>query len=133
MALITGASRGIGAASARLFAARGFELLLLARSAPELERLAAELRSPEQRVETLVLDLAKPGDVAAGLADLLGRGLSPSVVVNNAGAAYTGSLAAMPLDQWQWLLQLNLTSVFQVCQAVLPDRKSTRLNSSHRT
>jgi len=51
---------------------------------------------------------------------LLGRGLSPSVVVNNAGAAYTGSLAAMPLEQWQWLLQLNLTSVFQVCQAVLP-------------
>jgi NAD(P)-dependent dehydrogenase (short-subunit alcohol dehydrogenase family) len=42
------------------------------------------------------------------------------VVVNNAGAAYTGSLAAMPLEQWQWLLQLNLTSVFQVCQAVLP-------------
>jgi short-subunit dehydrogenase len=124
VALITGASRGIGAASARLFAARGFELLLLARSAPELEQLAAELRSPEQRVETLGLDLAKPGDVAAGLADLLGRGLSPSVVVNNAGAAYTGSLAAMPLDQWQWLLQLNLTSVFQVCQAVLPALRS---------
>jgi NADP-dependent 3-hydroxy acid dehydrogenase YdfG len=42
------------------------------------------------------------------------------VVVNNAGAAWTGPLAEMPLDQWQWILQLNLTSVFQVCQAVLP-------------
>jgi NAD(P)-dependent dehydrogenase (short-subunit alcohol dehydrogenase family) len=42
------------------------------------------------------------------------------VVINNAGAAYTGNLAEMPLDRWQWLLQLNLTSVFQVCQAVLP-------------
>ena len=120
MALITGASRGIGAASARRFAASGYDLLLLARSAPELEQLAAELRSPERRVETLALDLAEPSGIAAGLADLLGRGLSPSVVVNNAGAAYTGSLAAMPLEQWQWLLQLNLTSVFQVCQAVLP-------------
>ena len=42
------------------------------------------------------------------------------MVINNAGAAYTGNLAEMPLDRWQWLLQLNLTSVFQVCQAVLP-------------
>jgi len=42
------------------------------------------------------------------------------VVINNAGAAYTGGLAGMPLELWQWLFQLNLTSVFQVCQAVLP-------------
>ena len=120
MALITGASRGIGAATARLLAARGFDLLLLARSEPELEQLATELRSPQRRVETQRLDLADAGSIAAGLADLLGRGLSPSVVVNNAGAAYTGGLAEMPLERWQWLLQLNLTSVFQVCQAVLP-------------
>jgi short-subunit dehydrogenase len=120
VALITGASRGIGAATARLLAARGFDLLLLARSEPELEQLATELRSPQRRVETQRLDLADAGSIAAGLADLLGRGLSPSVVVNNAGAAYTGGLAEMPLERWQWLLQLNLTSVFQVCQAVLP-------------
>jgi NAD(P)-dependent dehydrogenase (short-subunit alcohol dehydrogenase family) len=42
------------------------------------------------------------------------------VVINNAGAAWTGSLAAMPVDRWQWLLQLNLTSVFQICQVLLP-------------
>ncbi|MFM8937188.1 MAG: SDR family oxidoreductase [Vulcanococcus sp.] len=120
VALITGASRGIGAATARQLATQGYQLLLLARSAPELEQLAAELRADGRRVETLVLDLADPGAIAAGLADLLGRGLAPSLVVNNAGAAYTGPLAEMPVAQWQWLLQLNLTSVFQVCQAVLP-------------
>jgi NAD(P)-dependent dehydrogenase (short-subunit alcohol dehydrogenase family) len=42
------------------------------------------------------------------------------VVINNAGVAYTGSLATMPLERWQWLLQLNLTSVLQVCQVMLP-------------
>jgi NAD(P)-dependent dehydrogenase (short-subunit alcohol dehydrogenase family) len=42
------------------------------------------------------------------------------VVINNAGAAWTGPLAAMPLERWQWLLQLNLTSVFQVCRSVVP-------------
>ena len=42
------------------------------------------------------------------------------MLINNAGAAYTGSLAEMPLARWQWLFQLNLTSIFQVCQALLP-------------
>jgi short-subunit dehydrogenase len=118
--LITGASRGIGAAAARLFAAAGHDLLLLARSAPELEALATELRSLGRRVETTCLDLADAAAIAPAMGELLGRGLTPEVVINNAGAAYTGSLASMPLEQWQWLLQLNLTSVFQVCQSVLP-------------
>ena len=120
IALITGASRGIGAATARLFAAAGYDLLLVARSSDALEQLAGELRSSGRHVETAAIDLAEPTGVAAGLDELLQRGLQPSVVINNAGAAYTGSLAEMPIERWQWLIQLNLTSVFQVCQAVLP-------------
>jgi short-subunit dehydrogenase len=118
--LITGASRGIGAAAARAFAQAGYHLLLVARSQADLDALAAELRGHGQQVETTALDLADPSAIAPALEELLNRGLSPSVVINNAGAAYTGNLAEMPLDRWQWLLQLNLTSVFQVCQAVLP-------------
>ncbi len=120
IALITGASRGIGAATARLFAAAGYDLLLVARSSDALEQLAGELRSSGRHVEQAAIDLAEPTGVAAGLDELLQRGLQPSVVINNAGAAYTGSLAEMPIERWQWLIQLNLTSVFQVCQAVLP-------------
>ena len=120
VALITGASRGIGAAAARLFAAAGYDLLLLARSAPELEALASELRAGGRRVETARVDLADAATIAPALTELLQRGLSPTVLINNAGAAYTGSLAEMPLARWQWLFQLNLTSVFQVCQALLP-------------
>lgn len=119
-ALITGASRGIGAAAARLFAAEGFDLLLLARPSTELDVLAAELRATGRRIETLGLDLTQADAIAPGLEELLDRGTVPSVVINNAGAAWTGSLTEMPLERWQWLLQLNLTSVFQVCGAVLP-------------
>ena len=118
--MITGASRGIGAAAARAFAQAGYHLLLVARSQADLDALAAELRGHGQQVETTALDLADPSAIAPALEELLNRGLSPSGVINNAGAAYTGNLAEMPLDRWQWLLQLNLTSVFQVCQAVLP-------------
>lgn len=118
--LITGASRGIGACAARRFAAAGFDLLLLARSGPELEALAAELRGSGRRVETAIVDLADAANLAAKVMELCGRGLTPGVLINNAGVAYTGSLAEMSLDRWQWLLQINLTSVFQVSQAVLP-------------
>jgi short-subunit dehydrogenase len=103
-----------------LFAAAGYDLLLVARSSDALEQLAGELRSSGRHVEQAAIDLAEPTGVAAGLDELLQRGLQPSVVINNAGAAYTGSLAEMPIERWQWLIQLNLTSVFQVCQAVLP-------------
>ena len=119
VALISGASRGIGAAAARCFAAAGYDLLLLARSEADLSALAAELAPLGRRVETLALDLADAAAIAPGLDQLCGRGLTPSVVINNAGMAYTGSLAEMPLDQWLRLMQLNVTAVFQVCQALL--------------
>jgi short-subunit dehydrogenase len=120
VALISGASRGIGAAAARCFAAAGYDLLLLARSATDLADLAAELAPLGRRVETLGLDLADSAAIAPGIEELCGRGLTPTVVINNAGMAYTGSLAEMPLEQWQRLMQLNLTAVFQICQVLLP-------------
>lgn len=93
---------------------------MVARPSSELDNLASELRSESCRVETANIDLADFHSIDPGLRDLCSRGLQPSVVVNNAGAAWTGPLAEMPLDQWQWLLQLNLTSVFQVCQTIVP-------------
>ena len=126
VALITGASRGIGAAAARAFAQAGYQLLLLARSQSDLEQLAQKLRSERCRVETIAVDLSDPQAIAPALENLLSRGLVPTVLINNAGAAYTGALAEMPLEQWQWLLQLNLTSVVQTCQAVLPALRRTQ-------
>ena len=119
-ALITGASRGIGRRTAELLAHQGWDLLLTARSADQLEHLAAELRSTGVSVAFAAIDLTQPEGIAAAMADLLQQGETPSVLINNAGAAYTGDLLAMPLERWQWLLQLNVTSVMQVCTAVVP-------------
>jgi len=123
--LITGASRGIGAAAARTFAGAGWDLLLLARPSSDLTDLADELRGSGAQVEVLEVDLSQPELIGPSIVALLAGGLSPTVVINNAGAAYTGSLAEMSLDHWQWLMQLNLTSVFQVCQAMLPTLRRT--------
>lgn len=118
--LITGASRGIGAAAARAFAQAGYGLQLLARPSAEFSALAAELSAAGTAVHTVEADLTEPAAVAPAIQTLLEQGGTPDVVINNAGGATTGELVSMPLERWQWLLQLNLTAVFQVCQAVLP-------------
>ena len=119
-ALITGASRGIGRRTAECLAAKGWNLLLISRSGDQLEELAQNCRSSGATVACQSLDLTDPASIAAGVEGLLRQGEPPSVLINNAGAAYTGDLLAMPLERWQWLLQLNLTSVMQVCAAVVP-------------
>ena len=94
--------------------------MLIARSGDELEDLAQSCRGCGVEVACQRLDLTHPDSIASGVAALLQQGEPPSVLINNAGAAYTGDLLGMPLSRWQWLLQLNLTSVFQVCAAVVP-------------
>ena len=118
--LITGASRGIGHAAAKAFAEAGWDLLLVSRSEAALQSLTTELSASGVRVVYQAIDLTDPSVIAPGLQDLLNQGLRPSVLINNAGAAWTGDLLAMPLDRWAWLMQLNLTSVFQVCASVVP-------------
>ncbi|MCB4393536.1 SDR family oxidoreductase [Synechococcus sp. HB1133] len=122
-ALITGASRGIGRRTAELLAQQGWDLLLTARSADQLDQLASQLSEQGVSVAFAAIDLTQPDAIAAAMADLLQRGATPSVLINNAGAAYTGDLLAMPLERWQWLLQLNVTSVMQVCSAIVPSMR----------
>ena len=98
--------------------------MLISRSGDQLENVAQSCRVNGVDVASQCLDLTKPESIAAGLAELLKKGETPSVLINNAGAAYTGDLLGMPLDQWQWLLQLNVTSVQQVCAAVVPSMRN---------
>ena len=95
-------------------------MLLTARSADQLEQLSAQLSIKGVSVASAAIDLTQPDGIAAAMAGLLQQGETPSVLINNAGAAYTGDLLAMPIERWQWLLQLNVTSVMQVCSAVVP-------------
>ena len=95
-------------------------MLLTARSADQLEQLSAQLSTKGVSVASAAIDLTQPDGIAAAMAGLLLQGETPSVLINNAGAAYTGDLLAMPIERWQWLLQLNVTSVMQVCSAVVP-------------
>ena len=118
--LITGASRGIGRATAKAFANSGWDLLLISRSGDDLENLIKEIDNKKIKVFYQSLDLSNPKDISKGIVALMTNGLVPSVLINNAGVAWTGDLLSMPLAKWEWVLQMNLTSIFQVCSAVVP-------------
>jgi short-subunit dehydrogenase len=118
-ALITGASSGIGKATALAFAKAGINLVLVSRNRSKLESVAAEAMQFDVKVEVCPIDLAAIAQVKAEISHIAEH--SPiHILVNSAGVGYTGSLLETSLDDWQQVLSLNLTSVFQCIQAVLP-------------
>ena len=118
--LITGASRGIGRATAKAFANSGWNLLLISRSEDDLKNLIKEIDNKNIKIFYKCIDLSNPNHISKGIVELMKNGLVPSVLINNAGVAWTGDLLSMPLEKWNWIIQLNLTSIFQVCSEVVP-------------
>lgn len=121
-AVITGASRGIGAGYAAALAARGWDLLLVARDRPRLERLAAELRRRhEVEVGMEILDLAAVD--AAQRLYVAARMHRPAadLVVNNAGFGLFGEFAQMPMVRIQAMLRLHVNTVVESMRLFLPE------------
>ncbi|NJN48675.1 MAG: SDR family oxidoreductase [Alkalinema sp. RL_2_19] len=120
MALVTGAGSGIGKATALAFAQAGVDLALVGRSLDKLDAVAATARAEGVTVTTHSVDLAAVEQVRDRLQAIVVALPRLDIVINNAGMGYTGSLMEMSLSDWQQVMNLNLTSVFQVSQAVLP-------------
>ncbi|MFJ4195326.1 SDR family NAD(P)-dependent oxidoreductase [Pseudomonas sp. NPDC089534] len=116
-AIVTGASSGIGAVYAERLAARGFDLLLVARDLARLESAADRLRNAYGvRVEALKADLTQETDVLK-LEQRLRSDASVSLLVNNAGVGANGSLADADPGQVQQLIQLNVVAVTRLASA----------------
>lgn len=118
VAVVTGASSGIGRATARWLADNGFDLVVAARRADRLGELAAELEGSGVRVRTVVCDVTRDDDVEA-LARTVGERLD--VLVNNAG----GALGQEPLEgadlaKWNQMYQTNVLGMVRVTKALLP-------------
>jgi NAD(P)-dependent dehydrogenase (short-subunit alcohol dehydrogenase family) len=115
--LVTGASRGIGAAVAARLAAEGHRVALLARDAAALESVRARLPAPALCVAADVTDAAAL-DAAVGRVE--GEWGPVEVLVSNAGAGFAAPLAETTDEDWSRMLELNLTAPFRLVRRVLP-------------
>ncbi len=118
--LLTGASSGIGKALSECFAREGYHLVLVARRESALNALAETLRVAHQiQVDVVSQDLAEPGAAQKLVKTLAQKGLEIDVLVNNAGFGLNGGFADLPLEQWNSMVQLNVTTLMELTHLLL--------------
>lgn len=117
-AVVTGATRGIGAVIAQALVVAGARVTLMGRDAATLSGVAADLGLQAHAVTVDVADAASIQQAFAAARERFGP---VSILVNNAGQAATAPVSKLTLDEWQRLLAVNLTGTFLCAQQVLPD------------
>jgi NADP-dependent 3-hydroxy acid dehydrogenase YdfG len=126
VALVTGASRGIGRATARLLAGHGADVIVAARSAPELENLAAEISSLGREALVVPADVSEGADVARLKEQALARFGQVDILVNNAGVGKYGPIADLTVADYDWMMDSNMRSSFLCTHAFLPGMLARR-------
>jgi 3-oxoacyl-[acyl-carrier protein] reductase len=126
VALVTGGSRGIGRAIAARLAAAGARVVLTARSADAAEKVADEIRATGGDARGVVLDVSDYDAVEQGMAKLLEDYARIAILVNNAGITSDNLLLRMKREDWDRVLQTNLSGVYRLCRAVVPSMVRAR-------
>ncbi len=125
-ALVTGASRGIGAAFAEALARRGANLVLVARTVADLEQVAARARSYGGKADVYPADLGQPESVAILVRTLEAGGVVVDHLVNNAGIGPHGHFAEGPMERHLQTVDLNVRAVTDLASRLLPGMLARR-------
>jgi 3-oxoacyl-[acyl-carrier protein] reductase len=118
-ALVTGASRGIGRAIALALGRRGARVVGTATTEAGAQAIGGYLAENQITGRGVVLDVANAASVDACFKDLEGREGTPAILVNNAGLVRDGLLMRMSADDWQAVIDTDLSSIYRTCKAVM--------------
>ncbi len=127
VAIITGASSGIGAATALQLAQQGARLSLLARTPERLEGIATSAReNGAPAVLALSCDVREEAQVEFAIAETLRQFGRIDLLINSAGLSLNGDVDGYAIEDWRTVIETNLTGTFLTCRAVLPAMKQQR-------
>ena len=118
--VITGASSGLGEATARHLGAAGASLVLAARRGDRLETLAAEIRAKGGKAEVVVADVSRRADVEALVQKAVASFGRVDVMINNAGLMAIAPMSAAKVDEWERMIDINIKGVLYGIAAALP-------------
>ncbi|MGA2002801.1 MAG: 3-oxoacyl-[acyl-carrier-protein] reductase [Terriglobales bacterium] len=126
VALVTGASQGIGRACALALAREGAGIAVAARNQPKLDELVAEIITAGGRAAAFVMDVGEEEQVKAGIKSALGQFGKIDILVNNAGITRDQLVMRMKRADWDSVLNTNLTSAYLCVQQVIPSMLKQR-------
>lgn len=125
IAVITGGSRGLGRAMALSLSAAGATIALAARDAEKLAEVKAEIEAAGGKAAAYVVDVVSEESVAKLQSDVSKELGAAQILINNAGVNIRKNVTDFTLDEWNKVLDTNLTSVFLLCRAFVPGMKGT--------
>ncbi|WP_329549863.1 SDR family NAD(P)-dependent oxidoreductase [Streptomyces sp. NBC_01356] len=120
VALVTGASSGIGAATARRLAEEGAAVALVARRRDRLDRLAEDIANLGGRAHAVEADITEPEQAYQAVQDTLGRLERLDILVNNAGIMLLGTALHTTIEEWDRMVSLNVDALLHVTHAAVP-------------
>ena len=132
VALVTGASSGIGEATARSLSGLGATTVLVARRVERLKQLAGELREAGGRVLTVQADITDQRQAAAAVEQAVAELGRLDIVINNAGVLAMGPIASTPADEWHGMISTNIEGLLFVTHAAVPHLIRAALDSPRR-
>lgn len=125
IAIITGASKGLGKAMALALGAAGAKLALVSRNREQLNEVAGEVQASGVEVKVFQADVRREDEVAQLERDVLAQFGRVHILINNAGINIRKQITEFTLEEWNRVLDTNLTSVFLMCRSFVPHMKGT--------
>lgn len=120
IAVVTGASSGLGLSAAKAYAQYGADVALLARRKEKLEGVAEEIRQMGRKALVVVCDVSDPESVKTATDEVLAHFGYVDIILNNAGVATRGNVEDLSLDDWDKAMNTNVRGIYLICKYLIP-------------